>query len=165
MKQIEENAELDTKVVIYSEATEYFIEVRGLESVVNFYDKSHTCEEIGMEIQKMARKISDDKLEKKIKDTLLKVGFKVEHKGTAYIRECVKMAIKEEKKTLELMYEDIAERRGKQATTVKADVQGAINKMWHHSNKEKVRKFFRLGDYESPSPSSVVSMMKYYIDN
>lgn len=61
------------------------------------------------------------------------------------------------------IYQRIAIIKGKKAYTIKADVQVAVHKMWKYANKEKVRKFLRLGDYEEPSAKNVVTMVKYYV--
>ena len=54
--------------------------------------------------------------------------------------------------------------KGKKPYTIKADIQGAVNKMWKNCDKEKIRKFLRLGECEKPSPKIVVSMVKHYIE-
>ena len=164
LNKIENDEELDIRVVVYSGKPEYIAKLRGFKSVEMFFDKLHTCEEVGIEVQRIARNIADDQLEKKIKNLLIKTGFKPGHKGTEYIKECIKLSIKENTETLEKIYGNIAVRSGKRPGTIKADVQGAINKMWRVSDKEKTRKIFRLVGNETPSPSNVVSMMKYYIE-
>ena len=163
LKEIENDSDLDVRVVVYSGAPEYITKIIGFKSVDMFFDKMHSCEEIGMEVIRIARNISDQKLEKRIKNSLIKIGFKPEHKGTKYIKECIKISIKENVETLEMIYNNIAKTNGKKSGTIKADVQGAINKMWKATDKEKTRKMLRLGENESPSPSNVVSMIKYYI--
>lgn len=113
LKKIEEDSELDIKVVVYSGEPEYIAKLRGFESVVTFIDKLHSYEEVGIEVQRIARNIADTQLEKKINNFLIKTGFKPEHKGTRYIMECIKISIRDNKETLEKIYDDIAVKNGK----------------------------------------------------
>ena len=153
----------ETKVIIYSGEPEYIAKVRGYESVVNFFSKTQPCEAVGVEVQRIAREISFKYKEDKIYDILFKLGFQPSQKGTEFIKDCIEISIKEHEENLKKIYQRIAIIKGKKAYTIKADVQVAIHKMWKYANKEKVRKFLRLGDYEEPSAKNVVTMVKYYV--
>lgn len=162
LRKIEDDSE-ETKVIIYSGEPEYISQVRGYESVVNFFSKSQPCEAVGVEVQRIAREISIKYKEKKIYDILFKLGFQASRKGTEFIKDCVEISIREQEENMENIYQRIALIKGKKARTIKADVQVAVHKMWKYANKEKVRKFLRLGDYEEPSAKNVVSMVRYYV--
>lgn len=164
LREIEEDTELKTKVIIYSGEPSYIAKVRGFKSVQGFFNKIQPCEEIGLEIQRIAKDIESEEMNKKIYNVLLKMGFRTEYKGTLFIKKCIEISTKEQEENLKIIYEQIALREGKTPFTIKADVQSAVNKMWRYANKEKVRKFLRLGDCDKPSPKTVVSMVKYYIE-
>lgn len=164
LKKIEEDAELKTRVVIYSGEPTYMARVKGFKSVERFFNKIQPCEEIGLEIQRIAKDIENEELAKKIYDLLLKMGFRAEHKGTQFIKECIEMSTKEKQENLKKIYEKIASIEGKTPFTIKADIQLAVNKMWRYANREKVRKFLRLGESDKPSPKIVVSMVRYYVE-
>ncbi len=164
LRKIEEDVELDTRVVIYSGEPTYISKVRGFKSVEHFFNKIQLCEEIGLEIQRIAKEIKNEALTKKIYDVLLKMGFRAEHKGTQFIEECIEIATIEKQENLKRIYEKIANIEGKTPFTIKADIQLAVKKMWRYANKEKVRKFLRLGECDEPSPKIIVSMVRYYVE-
>lgn len=164
LRKIEEDIELKTKVVIYSGEPSYIAQVRGFKSVERFFNKIQPCEEIGLEIQRIAKDMENEELTRKIYDFLLKMGFRAEHKGTQFIEECIEISMKEKQENLKIIYEKIATLEGKTPFTIKADVQLAVNKMWRYANKEKVRRLLRLGEYDKPSPKVVVSMVRYYVE-
>lgn len=165
LRKIEEDIELkEIRVVIYSGEPSYISRVRGFKSVERFFNKLQPCEEVGLEVQKIAQEIANKQLEKRIYEILFKMGFRVEQKGTKFIKECIEISTKENIENLQLIYEKMASIKGKKAFTIKADIQGSVNKMWKYANREKVRKILRLGEYDKPSPKCVVSMVKYYID-
>lgn len=164
LQEIEEDSGLNTRIVIYSKEQECITKAIGFSNVEGFFDKSETCEEIGLEIQKLARKIENNDLSKKIYDTLLRIGFRADHKGTRFIKECIEIAIKEKQENLKKIYARLAETKGKNSHTIKADIQGAVDKMWKYANKEIVRKFLRMGECDKPSPKLVISMVRYYME-
>lgn len=164
LRNIEKDEELKTKVIIHSKAEEYLYETIGFNVVEAFLDKSKPYEEVGLEVKKIAKEITDGELTKKIYELLFRIGFRPEHKGTRFMEECIKFSMKEKQENLKVIYEELATKTGKTAYTIKADIQGAVNKMWVYANKEKIRRFLRMGETEKPSPKLVVCMVKYYIE-
>ncbi len=164
LRKIENDIAIKTRVVIYSEETNYMARVLEFKSVEKVFNKIESYEDVGLEIQKIAKNIANKELDKKIYEILFKMGFRAEHKGTQLIKECIEMSTKEKQENLKTIYEKLAEVEEKKSYTIKADIQVAVNKMWLYGNKEKIRKFLRLGEYEKPSPKCVVSMVRYYIE-
>lgn len=162
--KIEKDVHLETKVVVYSGEPSYMAKVRGFKSVQSFFNKIQPYEEVALAVHRIANDITDEKLTKRISNILIKMGFKPEHKGTKFIEECIEIATKEKHENLKIIYEKLANMKGKKPYTIKADIQGAVNKMWKNCDKEKIRKFLRLGECEKPSPKIVVSMVKHYIE-
>lgn len=164
LRKIENDISLNTRVVIYSEETSYINKVLKFKNVERIFNKIEPYEDIGLEIQRIAKDIANEELEKKIYEILFKMGFRAEHKGTQLIKECIEMSTKEKQENLKIIYEKLSKTEEKKSYTIKADIQGAVNKMWLYGNKEKIRRFLRLGEYEKPSPKCVVSMVRYYIE-
>lgn len=164
LRKIENDIKLKTRVIIYTEETNYMAKVLKFNSVEKVFNKVESYENVGLEIQRIAKNIANEELDKKIYEILFKMGFRAEHKGTQFIKECIEISTKEKQENLKIIYDELAELEEKSSYTIKADIQGAVNKMWLYANKEKVRKFLRLGEYESPSPKCVISMVRYYIE-
>lgn len=164
LNKIETDSELkNTKVIIYSGEPDYVQKAIGFSCVERFFNKGQQCEEVGIEIQKIAKSIQDKKMGKKIYDILCKLGFAPSHKGTRFLKECIEIAIKDNEENLNTMYEKVARGKKQSSHSVKADIQRAVNKMWKYANKEKVRKILRLAEDEKPSPKNIVPMVVFYM--
>lgn len=164
LNKIQNDSSIDTNVIIYSGEPTYINRIRGYDCVRAFYNKLTPHENIGVEIQRIAREIDGEVMKKKIYDIIYKIGFAPSHKGTDFLEECVEIAIRENEENLNVMYDKVAKGKKQTCHTVKADVQRAIKKMWRYADKEKVRRIFRLGETEDPSPKNVVPMIKYYVN-
>ena len=164
LKRIEEDPELvNIKIIVYSGEPSYVQKVIGFSCVDRFINKIQQCEEVGMEVQRIAKELQDKKTSKRIDKTLSKLGFAPHHIGTRFLKECIEYAIKYDEENLNIMYEKVSLGKKQSSNTVKADVQRAVNKMWRCANKEKVRELLKLGADEKPSPKNVVPMVIYYV--
>lgn len=165
VRKIEEDKEIKSRIIVYSGYSDYISKLIGFKCVIGFFQKGKTCDEqMGIEVQRIAKEISDGDIEDKINDILINIGFKSSNIGTGLIKECVITSIQRHEEKLKVLYEIVGRKKGKRPYTVKGDIQGSIDKMWKYCNKEKVRDYFGLGDNENPSPKNIIPMIRYYAE-
>lgn len=164
LNKIERDPELkEMRVIVYSGEPEYIKEVLKFSCVDRFIHKLSHHEEVGLEVQRIAKSLQDKMIGNKVYDTLCKIGFAPAHLGTRFLKECIEIAIQDNEENLNVLYDKVSMGKKQSSYSVKADVQRAVNNMWKYANKEKVRKLLRLGQDEKPSPKNVVPMVKYYV--
>lgn len=165
VKKIEMDEEIKSQIIVYSGYPEYISQLIGYKCVVGFFQKGTMCDEqLGLEVQKIAKEIGNDIIEEKVTDILFRVGFKSSYIGTNLLRDAVVISIKKNEEKLNVLYEIVGRKNDKRPHTIKGDIQGAIDSMWKHCNREKVRKYFRLGENENPSQKDIISIIKYYAE-
>lgn len=164
LDEITNDKEIKTEVVIYSGENEYMTLVRNYECVTMFISKITPTEEVGRKVQLIADEKSNKKIENKVSDILLKLGFSYTMKGTRLISDCIIYSIMENTENINDIYNNIAGKKGCNTYTIKSDIYTAINAMWKYTDKEKVRKSLRIGECDKPSAKLVISMVRYYVE-
>ncbi len=165
LEKIDNDFELkNTKVIVYSGEPSYISKVIGFSCVEMFFDKMHNCEEIAIEIKRIAKIFQDERLDKNIYGILCKIGFSPAHRGTKLLKDCIEIGITDNEENLNKMYKKISLKKNQSSYCIKANIQRAVNHMWKYANKEKIRKIFRLADDEKPSPKNIVPMIIYYLE-
>lgn len=164
LKKIEADPELKgIKIIVYSGEPSYIKQLVDFSCVERFYNKTQQYEEVGLEIQRIAKLIQDENIEKKIYDILTnKIGFASHHIGTKFLKECIEYSIKNNEDKLNVLYEKVSIGKAQSSGSIKGDINRAVKEMWKYSNHEKVRKLLRLGEKEIASPKNVIPMVKYY---
>lgn len=164
LKKIEADPELqETKILVFSGEPSYIKELVNFSCVERFFNKTQQYEEIGIEIQRIAKIFKDENIEKKIYDILTnKIGFASHHIGTKFLKECVEYSIKSNEDKLNKLYDKVAIGKKQSSRSIKGDINRAVKEMWKYSNHEKVRRLLRLGENEIASPKNVIPMVKYY---
>lgn len=165
LKKIQDDKELkNMKVLVYSGEQAYIQKITSFSCVERFFDKAHSREELVMEIKRIAREKEEKNLGNKIMDMLLYLGFAPRYNGTEFLKECIEISLKYKVKKLNVMYEMVSKGKVQTASSIKSEIQRATDEMWKLGDREKVRKFLRLGDKEIPSPKNIVPMIKYRIE-
>lgn len=165
LRKIEADPELkEMKVIVYSGEPEYINKLIDFSCVERFFNKAQACEEVGMEIKRIAKEIEAKDVGDRIFKMLCYIGFKPSDKGTKFLKECIEISVKYNEDKLNVMYEKVSKGKIQSANSIKSDIQRAVDKMWKYANKEKVRKFLRLGENEDPSPKNIVPILKYRIE-
>lgn len=165
LKKIEADPELKgIKIIVYSGEPSYIKQLVDFSCVERFYNKTQQYEEVGLEIQRIAKLIQDENIEKKIYDILTnKIGFASHHIGTKFLKECIEYSIKNNEDKLNVLYEKVSIGKAQSSGSIKGDINRAVKEMWKYANHEKVRKLLRLGESEIASPKNVIPMVKYYV--
>lgn len=165
LRKIEADPELkEMKVIVYSGEPEYINKLIDFSCVERFFNKAQACEEVGMEIKRIAKEIEAKDVGDRIFKMLCYIGFKPSDKGTKFLKECIEISVKYNEDKLNVMYEKVSKGKIQSANSIKSGIQRAVDKMWKYANKEKVRKFLRLGENEDPSPKNIVPILKYRIE-
>lgn len=164
LEKITNDKEIKTEVIIYSGENEYMSLVKGYECVTMFISKITPTQEVGRRIQLIADERLNKKVENKVSDILMKIGFSYTMKGTRLLSDCIIYSIKQESENINDIYKYIAEEKKCNTYTIKSDIYTAINAMWKYTDKEKTRKILRIGECDRPSAKLVISMVKYYIE-
>ncbi len=164
LEEMTNDKEIKTEVIIYSGENEYMTLVKNYECVTMFISKFTPTQEVGRRIQLIANEKSNKKIENKVSDILMKLGFSYAMKGTRLISDCIIYSIKQNTENINDIYKYIEEQKKCNIYTIKSDIYTAINAMWKYTDKEKTRKILRLGECDKPSAKLVISMTKYYIE-
>lgn len=165
VKNIEEDENIKSRIIVYSGYAEYIAQLIGYKCIVAYFQKGTTCaEQIGKEIHRIANEFMYEKYSEKASDFLIKVGFKPKNVGTELIKECVLISIEKNEEKLNVLYELVGKKKGKRPFTVKGDIQGAIDKMCKYKKEEEIKRIFKLGDTETPSPKNIIPMVRYYTE-
>ena len=165
VKEIENESELKTQIIVYSGYPEHISKLVGYKSIVGFFCKGKVCDEqLGIEIKRISEQINNEIIEDAVKEILFNIGFRPSNIGTKFLEECILLSIQNNEDKLNVLYQIVGVRIGKRPRTIKGDIQSSIDKMWKYCNKEKVRDYFGLGDNENPSPKNVIPMVKYYAE-
>lgn len=165
LKRIEKDPDLqEIKILVFSGEPSYIKELVNFSCVERFFNKTQQYEEVGLEIQRIAKLLEEKNTENRIYDILTnKIGFASHHIGTKFLKECVEYSIKNNEDKLNVLYDKVAVGKIQSSSSIKGDINRAVKEMWKYSNHEKVRKFLRLGENEIASPKNVIPIVKYYV--
>lgn len=164
LRQIEDDEELKTKVIIYSGDMEYMKLAREYDFILKFISKLTPYEEVSRQLQTIEDEKTNKGLENKVTDILFKLGFAYSLKGTRLIKECILYSVQENNENINFLYDKVAKNRGCNPLTLKSDINTAVNYMWKYTDREKTRKILRIGEKDKPSTRTVITMVKYYIE-
>lgn len=165
LREIQVDKSIHTKIFIYSGESEYMTLASQYDCIERFFSKYIPAEEIAKELERLEDSITNRSKENKVADILFKIGFTYTLKGTRLINDCILYSIEKDEDNIKNIYYELAKRKGENVNTIKSDINTAINSMWRYTDKSKVRRILRIGEYEKPSTKTVVSMVKYYINN
>ena len=165
LREIENDEEIKTRVIVYSGYTSYIAQARDYKCVDRYFTKMTPAEEISRVLETMVEDVAKKNTKDKIFDILLNLGFPYSLQGTKFMNECILYSIVEDEDNIKNVYEEIARRKGKNVHTIKSDINTAIKSMWRYGDKAKTRKILRLGDMDKPSSKGIISMIKYYVVN
>lgn len=166
INDIENDASINTKVVVFSGENNYISKVHNSNCVISYIMKGTCFKEVGLKIQSMARKIGSKDLNQKIIDYLLDLGFSTSNRGTGYLKKCISIFLEQgtdECKVKEL-FKMVAEIKGVNSYIVKNNIHTSTKMAWHLGNRRNIINKLKLGETEEISPKKVITMAKYYID-
>ena len=163
LKEIQSDSKIKTKIFIYSGYTEMISEVRNYSCVKGFFSKITPAQEIARNIEEMSKEIKQNYIKERISNMLVNLGFSYYLKGTRFIADCINYSITKNEDTIDNLYYFVSKRNGENIKTIKSDINTAVNNMWRSTDKEKTRKFLRIGECDKPCTKDVISMIKYYI--
>lgn len=166
INDIENDASINTKVVIFSGEISYIAKVQNSKCVISYILKGTNFKEVGLKIQTMARQMGSKNLNQEILEYLLDLGFSTSNRGTSFLRECISIFLlqrTDECKVKEL-FKRIADSSGVNAYIVKNNIHTSTKIAWHLGNRRHIIDKLKLGETEEISPKKVITMAKYYID-
>lgn len=103
---------------------------------------------------------NSSRVKNRIINELLKIGYRLKHKGTKYIIDSILFLYYQSNQDLNNLekytYRYVAKKYKKTVANIKTNIVKATEYVYWESDEEKLKKYFKKDYYEKPTPKNVI---------